>query len=159
MEKTSANIFMKYPALHHFASNNTGCYHFIIQFFYISKYIHFPFSLFKNLIQSFNYLIIIDMIFHIITLFKLFSFNCSCPRYLRHFGNPKNENLLRSPKFYGENEFLVEMCISQLITEILSFFCFHKNFMANLSFQIVGFKTTRTHRSKIPAPPQYPHIL
>ena len=49
----------------------------------------------------------------------------------------KNENLLRSPKFYGENEFPVEMCISQLITEILSFFCFHKNFMTNLSFQIV----------------------
>ena len=48
----------------------------------------------------------------------------------------KNENLLRSPKFYGENEFLVEMCISQLITELLSFFCFHKNFMTNLSFQI-----------------------
>ena len=24
----------------------------------------------------------------------------------------KNENLLRSPKFYGENEFPVEMCIS-----------------------------------------------
>ena len=48
----------------------------------------------------------------------------------------KNENLLRSPKFYGKNEFPVEMCISQLITEILSFFCFHKNFMTNLSFQI-----------------------
>merc|ERR1712061_568848 len=63
-------------------------------------------------------------------------FNSSCPRNLRHFGNPKNENLLRSPKFYGENEFTVEMCISQLITEILSFFCFHKNFMTNLSFQI-----------------------
>ena len=26
----------------------------------------------------------------------------------------KNENLLRSPKFYGENEFPVEMCISQV---------------------------------------------
>ena len=49
----------------------------------------------------------------------------------------KNENLLRSPKLYGENEFPVEMCISQLITEILSFFSFHKNFMTNLSFQIV----------------------
>ena len=48
----------------------------------------------------------------------------------------KNENLLRSPKFYGENEFPVEMCISQLITEILSFSCFHKNFMTNLSFKI-----------------------
>ena len=24
-------------------------------------------------------------------------FNSSCPRNLRHFGNPKNENLLRSP--------------------------------------------------------------
>merc|ERR1712079_926031 len=63
-------------------------------------------------------------------------FNSSCPRNLRHFGNPKNENLLRSPKFYEENEFPVEMCISQLITEILSFFCFHKNFMTNLSFKI-----------------------
>ena len=30
---------------------------------------------------------------------------------MKHFGNPKNENLLRGPKFYGENEFLVEMCI------------------------------------------------
>ena len=48
----------------------------------------------------------------------------------------KNENLLRGPKFYGKNEFPVEMCISQLITEILSFFCFHKNFMTNLSFKI-----------------------
>ena len=48
----------------------------------------------------------------------------------------KNENLLRSPKFHGEYEFPVEMCKSQLITEILSFFCFHKNFMTNLSFQI-----------------------
>ena len=56
---------------------------------------------------------------------------------MKHFGNPKNENLLRSPKFYGENEFPVEMCRSQLITEILSFFCFHKNFMTNLSFKIV----------------------
>ena len=28
---------------------------------------------------------------------------------------------------YGENEFLVEMCKSQLITEILSFFYFNKN--------------------------------
>merc|ERR1712079_356538 len=54
--------------------------------------------------------------------------NSSCPRNLRHFGNPKNENLLRSPKFYGENEFLVEMCISQLITEILSFFLFSQKF-------------------------------
>ena len=62
--------------------------------------------------------------------------NNSASRNLKHFGNPKNENLLRSPKFYGENEFLVEMCISQLITEILSFFCFHKNFMTNLSFKI-----------------------
>ena len=60
--------------------------------------------------------------------------NSSCPRNLRHFGNPKNENWLRSPKLYGENEFPVEMCISQLITEILSFFCFQKNFMTDLSF-------------------------
>ena len=50
----------------------------------------------------------------------------------------KNEYLLRSPKFYGENELPVEMCKSQLITEILSFFCFHKNFMTNLSFQIAN---------------------
>ena len=35
--------------------------------------------------------------------------NSSASRNLKHFGNPKNENLLRSPKFYGENEFLVEM--------------------------------------------------
>ena len=68
---------------------------------------------------------------------RLITINSSCSRNLKHFGNPKNENLLRSPKFYGENEFLVEMCISQLITEILSFFCFHKNFMTNLSFKIV----------------------
>ena len=53
--------------------------------------------------------------------------NNSASRNLKHFGNPKNETLLRSPKSYGENEFLVEMCISQLI---------HKNFMTNLSFQI-----------------------
>ena len=71
---------------------------------------------------------------------KLFDFaylNSRTPRDLRHFGKPKNENLLRSPKFHGENEFLVEMCRSQLIIEILSFFCFHKNFMTNLSFKIV----------------------
>ena len=64
------------------------------------------------------------------------SFNSSGSRNLKHFGTPKNENLLRSPKFYGENEFPVEICISQRITEILSFFSFHKNFMTNLSFQI-----------------------
>ena len=93
MEKTSANIFMKYPALHHFASNNTGCYHFIIQFFYISKYIHFLFTLFKNLIQSFNYLIIIDMIFHIITLFKLFSFK----QYIPHTQYSFNKNREKQP--------------------------------------------------------------
>ena len=63
--------------------------------------------------------------------------NSRTPWDLKHFGNPKNENLLRSPKFYEENEFLVEICRSQLITEILSFFCFHKNFMTNLSFKIV----------------------
>ena len=40
--------------------------------------------------------------------------NSRTPRDLRHFGNPKNENLPRSPKFYEENEFLVEMCRSQL---------------------------------------------
>ena len=38
-------------------------------------------------------------------------FNSRTPRDMKHFGNPKNENLLRGPKFYGENEFLVEMCI------------------------------------------------
>ena len=64
-------------------------------------------------------------------------FNNITSRNLKHFRNPKNEKMLKSPIFYGENEFLVEMCISQLITEILSFFCFHKNFMTNLSFQIV----------------------
>ena len=63
--------------------------------------------------------------------------NSRTPRDLKHFGNPKNENLLRSPKFYGETEFQVEMGRSQLITEILSFFCFHKNFMTNLSIKIV----------------------
>ena len=64
-----------------------------------------------------------------------FLFYSRTPRDLKHFGNPKNEKL-RSPKVYGENEFPVKMCISQLITEILSFFCLHKNFMTNLSFQI-----------------------
>ena len=64
-------------------------------------------------------------------------FNSRTPWDLKHFGNPKNENLLRSQKFYRENEFLVKICRSQLITEILSFFCFHKNFMTNLSLQIV----------------------
>ena len=39
-------------------------------------------------------------------------FNSRTPRDMKHFGNPKNENLLRGPKFYGENEFPVEMCIS-----------------------------------------------
>ena len=39
----------------------------------------------------------------IIYLFK--DLNSSTSRNLKHFGNPKNENLLRSPKFYGENEF------------------------------------------------------
>ena len=38
--------------------------------------------------------------------------NSRTPRDLRHFGNPKNENLLRSPKFYGENEFQVKICIA-----------------------------------------------
>ena len=46
---------------------------------------------------------------------------------------PEIWNILEIPKMkickililYGENEFLVEMCKSQLITEILSFFCFH----------------------------------
>ena len=38
--------------------------------------------------------------------------NSRTPRDMKHFGNPKNENLLRGPKFYGENEFPVEMCIS-----------------------------------------------
>ena len=32
-------------------------------------------------------------------------FNSSASRNLKHFGNPKNENLLRSLKFYGGNEF------------------------------------------------------
>ena len=39
-------------------------------------------------------------------------FNSNTLKNLEHFGNRKNENLLRGPKFYGENEFLVEMCIS-----------------------------------------------
>ena len=39
---------------------------------------------------------------------------------------------------YGENEFPVEMCISQLITEILSFFCFTrpKLFLALLTIAV-----------------------
>ena len=45
---------------------------------------------------------------------------------------------------YGENEFLVEMCKSQLITEILSFFYFNKNFITNffskLQKNISGYK-------------------
>ena len=63
-------------------------------------------------------------------------FNSSTPRNMEHFGNRKNEKLLKSPILYGKNEFLVEMCVCQLITEILSFFYFNKNFMANLSSQI-----------------------
>ena len=62
--------------------------------------------------------------------------NSRTPRDLTHFGNPKNEKLLISPILYGENKFQVQMCISQLITEMLSFFCFHKNFMTIFSFKI-----------------------
>ena len=64
------------------------------------------------------------------------AFHSAVPEIWNTLEIQKNENLLRSPKFYGENEFPVEMCISQLITEILSFSCFHKNFMTNLSFKI-----------------------
>ena len=60
---------------------------------------------------------------------------------MKHFGNPKNENLLRSLKFYGENEFPVKMCRSQLITEILSFF-FH-NFERKIGHEIFV-KTEKT---------------
>ena len=56
-------------------------------------------------------------------------FHSRTPRDLKHFGNPKNEKLLKIPIFYWEYEFLVEMCVSLLITEILSFFNFNKNFM------------------------------
>ena len=49
-------------------------------------------------------------------------FNSRTPRDMKHFGNPKNENLLRSPKFYRENEYLIEMCRSQLITEGSTYF-------------------------------------
>ena len=45
-------------------------------------------------------------------------FNSITSRNLKHFRNPKNEKMLKSPIFYGKNEFLVEMCISQLITVI-----------------------------------------
>ena len=51
-----------------------------------------------------------------------FHFNSRTPRDLRHFGNPKNENLLRSLKSYGENEFPVKMCISHLKFHDQSFF-------------------------------------
>ena len=65
--------------------------------------------------------------------------NSKTPRDLTHFGNPKNEKLLISPILYGENEFQVQMCIlSQLITDILSFFYFDKNFMTSVSFQIAN---------------------
>ena len=47
-------------------------------------------------------------------------FHSRTPRDLKHFGNPKNEKLLKSPTLYGENEFLIEMCKSQLITLTLS---------------------------------------
>ena len=53
-----------------------------------------------------------------------YGINSSASGNLKHFGNTKNENLLTSPILYGVNEFLVKMCKSQLITEILSFFCF-----------------------------------
>ena len=50
-----------------------------------------------------------------------------------HFGNPKNEKLLKCPIFNGEHYEKIKICISQLIAEILSIFCFNKNFMADLS--------------------------
>ena len=37
------------------------------------------------------------------------SFNSSCSRNF-NFGNQKNENLLRNPKFYGRNEFFLPNC-------------------------------------------------
>ena len=64
------------------------------------------------------------------------SLNSSTPRNMEHFGNRKSEKLLKSPILYGKNEFPFEMCICQLITEILSFFYFNKNFMPNVSSQI-----------------------
>ena len=47
-----------------------------------------------------------------IVYLDVYRFNSRTPRDMKHFGNPKNENLLRGPKFYGENEFPVEMWIS-----------------------------------------------
>ena len=70
------------------------------------------------------------------TIIDVFTINSSTLGKMKHFGNRKNEKLLKSPILYGKNEFLVEMCVCQLITEILSFFYFNKNFMANLSSQI-----------------------
>ena len=57
-----------------------------------------------------------------------------CP-IVRRFSKSQDRRRCRL-KFYREKEFPVEMCISQQITEILSFFCFHKNFKTNLSFKI-----------------------
>ena len=74
--------------------------------------------------------------------------NSRTPRDLTHFGNPKNEKLLISPILYGENKFQVQMCISQLITEILSFFYFDKNFMTSVSFQIAKNLSLTQHFQK-----------
>ena len=31
---------------------------------------------------------------------------------MKHFGNLKNEKLLKSPIFYGENEYPVQICVT-----------------------------------------------
>ena len=50
-------------------------------------------------------------------------------KYGTFWKSKKSEKLLKIPIFYWEYEYLVEMCVSLLITEILSFFNFNKNFM------------------------------
>ena len=62
--------------------------------------------------------------------------NSSTLGKMKHFGNRKNEKLLKSPIFYGKNEFPVEMRLRQLITEINSIFYFTKNCIADLSSKI-----------------------
>ena len=54
-------------------------------------------------------------------------------REFEHFGNQKYEKLLKCPIFNGEHYEKIEICISQLIAEILSIFYFNRNFMADLS--------------------------
>ena len=54
-----------------------------------------------------------------------------------HSGNRKIQNLLKCPIFNAKHHDMIEICISQLIAEILSILYFNKNFMTDLSSKIV----------------------